>query len=216
MLHLLSKASEIIVGDQELTQNKQRLISLILMMIATGLAWIPLKRTAILLFFVPITTTTKGFAPDFITAMIALVIVLPLYFRNILKWKKTSVYSILSFAVNLTLIATFCKIILGEGFIFSVYTISLGLALILTWLGIRPVAGIAWIAVFVIGIIALQVRNYVMGIYGYLFILLGFLGLILHMEFQPGEFYEEFRRDFRGTTALTDEIRKNVNSISNI
>lgn len=214
---MVSKISEIIIGDQELTQNKQRLLSLILMTVATGLAWIPHQKTTTVFFFWSKTLKTQGFVPDFITAMIGLLIVLPLYIRNILKWKKTSVYSILSFATNLTLVATFCKIILGEGFIFSVVTMSLGLALTLTWLGMRPVAGIAWIAVFVIGIVTLQVRNYVMGIYGYLFILLGFLGLILHSEFTPGAFYEEFRREFRGVVVeAAMEVKRDIQSIPNV
>lgn len=214
MKTILSKMSEILVGDQELTKDKRRFISLLLIITATILAWRPHQRTVTFLYFWSKTSKTEGFIPDFVTAILGLLIVLPLYFRNILKWEKTSIYSILSFITNLTLIATFCKIILGEGFIFSGLTISLGMSLILTWLGMRPIAGVAWVAVFIIGVVALQIHNYVMGFDGYLFILLGFLGLVLHAEVNPGEFYRELQGEFRGSLVNTyEKVTSDIDSL---
>ncbi len=199
-MQVFDKISEIMFGDHELSTRKQRLVSLIFMILAIGLAWKPQEQTSLVLFIWKRSKTGQGFAPDLLTALIGLLIVLPLYVRNILKWRGTSVYSILSFTVNLTLCATFCKIILGgQGFVFSSLTVSLGIALLLAWVGMRPVAGIAWIAIFIMGIVQLQITNQTLGVYGFLFVLFGFLGVVLHAELKPSELYHQLKYEFRGS-----------------
>jgi hypothetical protein len=189
--------SEILVGDNELSKDKKRLISLSLIILATTIAWLPHERTVNILFWQR-TLSSEGFLPDFLTGLLGILIVLPLYFRNILKWNVTSVYSILSFAVNLTLIATFCRIIVGDGFIMNYTTAGLAVAVALTWLGMRAVASLAWLSVILIGIFSLMYRNYVMGLGGFLFVLFGFLGLVLQSEATPAGIYGELKKEFYG------------------
>ncbi len=204
----LDRFSQILVGDTELTKDKQRLLSLGLLLAAIAVAWIPHERSVTFFGIWTKSFTSSGFLPDFITAVMGVLIVLPLYMRDILKWHSTSIYSILSAAINLTLISTLCKIILGDGFAFGALSSALVVAISLSWLGMRPVAAFAWVAVFMLGIVGLLVRNYTMGIYGYLFILFGFLGLILHSEMKPGEMFAEISEEFRGSKAAPSSLAR--------
>ena len=197
---MLTRLSEILVGDDELTKDKQRLLSLALLIAAIAFAWLPHERSWILFRVWERTLREDGFIPDFITAIMGVMIVLPLYLRNILKWEHTSVYSVLSAAINVTLVATLCKIIVGNGFSGSLLSYLLVFAIVLSWLGMRPVAGMAWVAVLVIGIFGLMLRNYAMGIHGYMFVLCSFLGLLLQSEMKPRDFMLELSREFRGQT----------------
>ena len=195
---MLSRFSELLVGDTELTKDKQRLLSLVLLLAAIVFAWIPHERSWLLFRIWKRTFLEDGFFPDFITAIMGVMIVLPLYLRNILKWEHTSVYSILSAAINITLVATLCKIVIGNGFSASLLSYLLLFAIFLSWLGMRPVAGLAWVAVLVIGIFGLIIRNYAMGIHGYLFVLCSFIGLLLQSEMKPRDVMLELSNEFRG------------------
>ena len=199
---MLTRFSEILVGDKELTKDKQRLLSLALLLAAIVFAWIPHERTWLLFRIWKRTFLEDGFFPDFITAIMGVMIVLPLYLRNILKWEHTSVYSILSAAINVTLVATLCKIVVGNGFSESLLSYLLLSAIFLSWLGMRPVAGMAWVAVLIIGIFGLIARNYAMGMHGYLFVLCSFIGLLLQSEMKPGDVMLELSNEFRGPRRL--------------
>ena len=199
---MLTRFSEILVGDKELTKDKQRLLSLALLLAAIVFAWIPHERTWLLFRIWKRTFLEDGFFPDFITAIMGVMIVLPLYLRNILKWEHTSVYSILSAAINVTLVATLCKIVVGNGFSQSLLSYLLLSAIFLSWLGMRPVAGMAWVAVLIIGIFGLIVRNYAMGMHGYLFVLCSFIGLLLQSEMKPRDVMQELSNEFRGPREL--------------
>tara|TARA_R110001592_G_scaffold254940_1_gene518481 strand:- start:11849 stop:12445 length:597 start_codon:yes stop_codon:yes gene_type:complete len=192
--------SEILVGDTELSTDRKRLISMALITLATVVAWLPHERTVNFLFWQR-TLSSDGFLPDFLTAIFGLMIVLPLYFRNILHWRTTSVYSILSFAVNLTLVSTFCRIIVGDGFEMTSTTMGMIVALTLTWLGMRAVASLAWLAVIALGIFSLMHRNYIMGIEGFFFILFGSIGILLQAETTPAKFYGDLKSEFFGPSA---------------
>ncbi len=190
-----STISQFLVGDAELARDKQRLLSLGLLAAAILMAWIPHERTTTFLSFWTYTVETGGFAPDLVTTIMGVALVLPLYLRGILKWRHASVYSILSIVINVTLIATFCKIILGGSFALGTLSYCLMAAIALTWLGMRPVAAMAWMAVLALSVVGLLLRNYAMGIYGYLFIICGFLGLLLHSEMRPGDILRTFKSD---------------------
>lgn len=194
----LRKLSTILVGDEEIATDKRRLISLAFMVIAIALAWIPYERD-FSLFRIWGSSKTGGFLPNFLTGMIGLAIVLPMYLRNILRWEKTSIYSILSFALNLTLIATLCRIILPDTkLIWSAVTVGLLMAVVLSWLGMRPVALLAWAGVLILGVFELQSKSNAMGVAGFLFVLFGAVGLILHSELKPREIMSSLKHEFRG------------------
>ena len=75
------------------------------MVLAVVMAWMPQEKTASFFAFWKDTEKVRGYTPDLLTALIALLIILPLYVRNILKWQKTSVYSLMAFGLNLALSA---------------------------------------------------------------------------------------------------------------
>jgi len=200
----------IVFGEVELSVRSKKGMSIIFIFIALALAWIPKD---IKVFWI-IPWEVDGFLPNLLTGIIGMVIVLPLYIRNIFKWKTTSVFTILAFLLNVTLCATFVKIILGGGELeFTLITTSLIAAVIITWLGMRPIVPLAWASVFGLGAIALVKTSYIMGLSGFLFIVFGFLGILLHSELDIASLTKEVSEQFKGPSkALKDaagDILKN-------
>ena len=197
----VSRILQVLIGDAELDPMIQRTLSVILLVSAILVAWIPHEGSCPFLIVWSRTVKTEGFAPDLIATIFSIMLVLPLYLRGILKWRPTSVYRILSALIITTLIATSIKIILGDGFSQNLLLYCLIAALALSWLGLRPIAAAAWIAVFVLGASGLIHRNCAMGTYGYVFVISGFLGMLLHFEVGPGDiltaFSDEFSREYK-------------------
>lgn len=201
-----------IFGDHELTTITKRIVSIALMVLAVIMAWMPQEKSASFFAFWKDTEKVRGYTPDLLTALIALLIILPLYVRNIFKWQKTSVYSLMAFGLNLALCATFFKIILGgEGFAFNYLTVALAFSMVLAWAGMRPVALVAWVAIFIIAIIKIQVTNQTFGSTGFLFVLFGFLGLLLHAEVKPRDLVVEMKCQFMGSIENPMAISTEVN-----
>jgi len=203
----------IVFGEVELSVRSKKGLSIVFILIALILAWIPKD---IKVFWI-IPWEVDGFLPNLLTGILGLMIVLPLYVRNIFRWKTTSLFTILAFLLNVALSSTFAKIILGGGeFEFTLITTSLVAAVIITWLGMRPIVPLAWASVFGIGAIALVKTSYIMGLSGFLFIAFGFLGVLLHSELDIASLTQEISDQFKGPKKVLHDVTEDISSKSKI
>ena len=89
-----------------------------------------------------------------------------------------------------------------QGLIFS--------AIILSWLGIKPIPAIAWLLIFLAVIVNIISANIAMGFYGYIYITSGFLGLILNSKLGPGYFFKELNSVIIDNWKKAETLRKTV------
>jgi hypothetical protein len=210
---------EKLVSDSELNSKALRIISLVSLFITIMLFWLPTYKIGKnILSQIPIINDFSwayielDFKPGIRAGIIGLILIVPLYIRGILYWGRTTIYSMLSFVLNFCLastLATICFENVKESFLSSLWPMEdirvfiLFLAIILTWLGLREIAGIAYIALLLIIFSNIAVVNKGMGFQGFLCILLGTLGLITQNGLNPKELF----------TGILDTYRKPVNNV---
>lgn len=70
----------------------------------------------------------------------------------------------------------------------------------MSWLGIRGVAGFAWILAFAACIFSIVSTSAAMSAYGYLFVVCAFLECILHAGLSPADFVRDVSDAFHART----------------
>ena len=215
-LSYLNKATESISNNQRLSDTHQRLLSLLFLSLAAAMSFFEFTRTVGSSWsWLGINSThieTVSFTPTFISTILAIGLITPLYLRNILKW-NTSIYSIISLILILLVFASFIQLSLLGGTDNQVVQSALAIAILLSWVGLSSVAGMSWVIALGAGIYTVISNNITMGIYGYLYITFGFLGLILHSRLNPGELVKGLKEEYSsGASSATNIIRKDVDS----
>lgn len=205
---MFAKIRDTIASDNELSNETLRLLSLFALAASGSMSLFKYTQERSWWF-----DSTLGFAPTFISALVALMLVAPLYIRNILKWNK-SIYSIISFFLILMVFASFVELTFlgGRGATSSFQTMAIGMAILLSWVGIRGIAGIAWMIVLFFGIYNLVSNNVTFGFLGFLYITLGAIGIILHSGMHPGYLVQSLVEEYSGTSQDSlSHIRDEVN-----
>lgn len=195
---MLRRLLDDIAEDNELQSGTLLLLSLLFLLIAAVLSLLEYTKPVtdwtwdwVPSYVWPCRQDQKvqhvNFRPDFINGLIALTLVAPLYMRGLLKWKP-SLYSIISFSLILLVFASFVTMALGgggtnNGFIRG----SLLTAVVLSWLGIRSVAGISWLLALGTGIYSVNANSITMGLAGFVCVASATLGLLLHSGLNPGD-----------------------------
>lgn len=133
-----------------------------------------------------------------------LLICFPAYLRGFVPFKTISIYSYASFVLNFLLFTVIAQIIFGAGETFTHNTMNTVFiaSLILSWLGMRSIAGFGWLIVFVLAVINLISADYHLKHFGFFFILFTFSSLLFQTEFSPKNFFGTILSDFKG---LKDE-----------
>lgn len=206
---MLNKLQQAIANDNELDSKTLRILSLVFLAISGAMSFFKYTSSGgWYSFFSEITIT---FQPGFISTILAIFIITPLYLRGILKWNK-SIYSIVSFILILLVFASFTELALGGND--NIATRSLiAISIILSWLGISAIAGISWILALVAAIYSIIINNIAMGFFGFIYIGLGFLGLVLHSGLNPGEFFSRFKIEYsQASKNSTSSIKNNISA----
>lgn len=177
---MLNKIRDAIANDNELSSESLRFLSLIALAISGSMSLFKYTQERKFLWDLEL-----GFKPSLISALIALMLLSPLYMRKILKWSN-SFYGIISFLLILMVFSSFVELIFLGGNNSKLQSMAIATALLLSWLGIRGIAGIAWIIILVFGIYNIITNNIVMGFFGFIYIAFGAIGVILHSGMNPG------------------------------
>jgi hypothetical protein len=185
----------VLVGEHDLTREHRRLASLLCLCVALAIACTTFVREG---WWGPIVVTLR---PTLASGAIALFLIGPLYLRGILRWERT-VYGVLLFVLNFAVTAALVRVILGEQrsllSLDEPLVVAFWGAIALGWLGMRPVAAVAWIVVFAIGTVNLLSVSDAMGPLGFVFLAAAFLGVLLQSDENPGSLLAELRLEFDG------------------
>lgn len=150
--------------------------------------------------------------PTVISAIISLTMLLPLYLRGILVWRKT-IYKLIVFVLLLSVFASLANIAILEKGTFTVQLVIAAVAL--SWLGMRSIAGLGWVLVFIAAAYNLMTVSEAMGFLGFIFIASAFLGLVFHADLAPEKLISEMLNEYRVNTApMTDSISSDVHAAS--
>ena len=134
--------------------------------------------------------------------------------RNIIKWNR-SPYTLFSGILILLVFASFIQLILGgDGFSNSFITAGIIIAITLSWIGIRAIAGVIWILIIILSVYSMVVNNIAFGFYGFVYIVSAFFGLAFHSEMNPGNMFVEFRAEFSGLASpLGENVKSNLEKL---
>ena len=143
-----------------------------------------------------------------LSGIIAITMLLPLYVRGILVWRKT-IYKLIVFVLLVSVFASTANIAVQSESKLTTTLITSAIAL--SWLGMRSVAGLGWILVFIATTYNLATVSEAMGIWGFVFIASAFLGLIFHADLAPekliGEMMDEYKiKTTKVATHISGEI----------
>ena len=208
MLEGLKKA---VASDNELDNETLRLLSLLFLLASGVMSFFNYTHTGVFagIFF----DSSLTFQPKLISTIFAICLISPLYLRGILKWSK-SIYSLLSFVLILLVFASFTELAIGGGSGTSSIVIPLLVAaVVLSWLGVKAVAGASWGLALAAAIYSAIESNLAMGFAGFIYIGSGFIGLVLHSGVNPGELFEGIRSEYSGSAAsvisdISDTVKK--------
>ncbi|SEM59370.1 hypothetical protein SAMN04488003_10239 [Loktanella fryxellensis] len=132
--------------------------------------------------------------------LIAVAMIGALYVRRIAPAPRT-VFAIVAMILNATVTAMLVEALLGAGS-WSIFSITMpvfiGAAIALTWLGMRPLAPVAWGLVLLVGVINLTTVSDAMGVWGYLFVVSTFVGVLLQFDYDLPGVLSEVKLDFVG------------------
>ena len=203
---MFKQIRELLINDDELDDGWQRFLSLTFLFIAGMLCFFTYTHES-LLWGHKVWEGTLKIKPGFISTIIAVLLIAPLYLRNIFKWNR-SVYTIISFILILLVFASFIELASGGNSKNSIVNTLIALSIVLSWLGIRGIAGISWILVIAATVYSTITNNIILGFYGFIYISSGFLGLLLHTGLNPGAFMKCLKDEYSNQIIDTANIAK--------
>jgi hypothetical protein len=187
---MISRVRNFLINDEEIDSGVQRLLSLIFLFVAGLMSFISYTHIG------KLWNTQLSFTPGFVSTILGLALIAPLYMRNILKWNR-SIYTILTFVMILLVFSSFVELATGGNIPKKMVTYSLlTSSIVLSWLGIRGVAGISWILLLVASVYSLVVNDLAFGFSGFIYITFGFLGLLMHTGLNPGELMSSIKNEY--------------------
>ena len=194
-----------IIDNTPMSSTAQRALSIIFLIISVSMAFMTYSREG--MFF----DSKLEIFPSFISTLIAIILIAPLYARNILKWNK-SFYTLISLILFLLLFGSLVELAMGgNGLNSQVIQYLLLTAVILSWLGMKAIAGGSWLLLFPAIAISIVNNNTAMGFYGFIYVASGFIGILLHSELNPANLVKGFKEEFVATEGAQTQIKNEIN-----
>ena len=105
----------------------------------------------------------------------------------------------------------------GNGLNSEVIQYLLLSAIVLSWLGMKAVAGGSWLLLFPAIAVSIINNNTAMGFYGFIYVASGFIGILLHSELNPANLVKGVKEEFMNSEEIQSAIKSDVNqTINNI
>ena len=194
-----------ITDNTPMSGTAQRALSIVFLIISVSMAFMTYSREG--MFF----DSKLEIFPSFISTLIAIILIAPLYARNILKWNK-SFYTLISLILFLLLFGSLVELAMGgNGLNSQVIQYLLLTAVILSWLGMKAIAGGSWLLLFPAIAISIVNNNTAMGFYGFIYVASGFIGILLHSELNPANLVKGFKEEFVATEGAQTQIKNEIN-----
>jgi hypothetical protein len=137
--------------------------------------------------------------PGVINGATGLLICLPMYLRNFIEFKHISIFQCITFFLNWTLCSTISQLIIGpdNSSFNEILSFMLFSGILLTWLGIRSVAGFCWLYFIILAIGNLFFLSNLPQVTGLLFLVFGFFSLMFQMDISPAGLAKRFIIEFK-------------------
>lgn len=190
-------AADILTSEETLSERTTKLLAILFLLVATALCFKNYSAPSLHFF-----SKNYSIQPTLISGAAALAMLTPLYARGILRWSK-SIYGLIVFVLFWTVYSGIISIALNGDSNMPEYLVAV--AALLSWLGIRGVAGFAWILAFAACIFSIVSTSAAMSIYGYIFVVCAFLGCILHAGLSPADFIRDVSDEFHARTKPAKE-----------
>lgn len=204
-----------VTDDTTMSSKMQKGLSLVFLLIATGMIFIPYSKVITFLGY-EVWESNLKILPSFISTFIAILLIAPLYARNILKWNK-SIYTLISFVLFLLIFGSLIELALGgNGLNSGITEMIFIIAIALSWLGMSAIAGICWILLFIAVAFSGSWNSGIMGFYGFIYLASAFIGLVLHSELNPGHLVAGFKEEFRISDGIKNAINTDIDAAGNL
>lgn len=200
-----NKILDTFTDEHVFSDRTKKLLSIFFLVVAFTLSLHGYSGKQFLIF--PKTIWIK---PNMLGGIVALAMLLPLYARGILIWRKT-LYKLIVFVLLVCVFASIANIALnGKSTIASQLVVA---AIALSWLGMRSVAGLAWVLVFVAAAYNLVTVSQAMGFAGLIFVISAFLGLVFHADIAPDRLIREMLDEYSAkSSGFRNIVSDDVNS----
>lgn len=195
----LNLFANILTSEQSFSERTTKLLAILSLVISASLCLF--SYTSRKLFFFQVDVSIR---PSLISGITSIVMLAPLYARGILGWSK-SVYGVLVFVLLSTVYAGIIEIAIGGKTGIPEYLVAA--AAMLSWLGMRGVAGFSWILAFAACLFSIIETNGAMGFYGFIFIMTAFLGCLFHSGLGPADFLRDITEEFH---IRTESVGKRI------
>ena len=203
---MFKKIKEAMVNENELDSSTLRMLSLIFLLISGAMSFF--KYTHIGWIW----DTDLTFKPGFISSILAICLLSPLYMRGVLKWNK-SIYTLISLVLIMMVFSSFLELAMGGNEKNTIVISLVVVSIVLSWLGIKAVAGVSWILVLMAAIYSVLVNDLALGFNGFLYVSSGFIGLILHSGLNPGDILNEIKVEFSASaTKAIGTVKQDVSA----
>ncbi|MDZ7817265.1 MAG: hypothetical protein U5K55_01065 [Aliarcobacter sp.] len=204
-----------VTDDTPMSSKMQRLLSLVFLVITVVMIFIPYTKIHTFFGF-EVWESNLKILPSFISTFIAILLIAPLYARNILKWNK-SIYTLISFVFFLLIFGSLIELAMGgNGLNSAIIQMIFILAIALSWLGIKAIAGICWMLLFIAVAFSAVWNSNIMGFNGFIYLASAFIGLVLHSELNPGNLVAGFKEEFRIPDEIQNAINTDINEAGNL
>lgn len=153
--------------------------------------------------------------PSIVNGAVGLFMCMPMYIRGFIEFKHISIYRCVTLLFNWLLFSSISQIILGPDNTLENNFSSMCLfgGMLLTWLGLRSVAGFCWLFFVFIALFNLAFNSKLPQFTGFLFLACGFFSLMFQMNLVPVEMYNRFKVEFKNINPqVIDSIKEDVSA----
>ncbi|WP_029407691.1 hypothetical protein [Thiomicrorhabdus sp. Milos-T2] len=204
---MFKKLKQAIADDNELDSETLRILSLLFLLLSASMSFIQYTQ-----HFDWWPDAERSFRPGLISTIVAMLLVTPLYIRGILKWNK-SFFTIFSLILILLVFSSFVQLAVGGKEHSSIIYSLLGISVVLSWLGIKEIAGFSWAFALASGIYSAIESSLVMDFAGFVYITSGFVGVLLHSGLNPGQLVQGIKEEYSSSSKkIVDSVDSDINS----
>ena len=198
------KLKSALTSDKEFDSSLNKLLSLMFLFSAFIITLMPYSGGYFLYFFEKPPIYIR---PDFLSACCGLILLVPLYARGIIYFNK-SAYKIIMFILFWSIFSSVIQIGM-HGSTSNLPKYLICSSIVISWLGIKGLAGGAWVLALAAAVLNLIDTSDAMGIWGFFFLVCTALGLILDTQLKPSVLFAAIYEEYRPYLAKAKERVEN-------
>ncbi len=210
MKRRISLFADVLTSEQEFSERATKLLSIAFLLISASLCFRTYQQPTFLW-----KSKELSIRPELVSGAIAIMMLVPLYARGVLRWSK-SIYGIIILILLWVIYAALIQVAIGGGKVVKISQYLIASAALLSWLGMRSAAGLSWILAFAACIYSIIQKGAALEIYGFILLASAFLGCLLHSGLGPKDFMREITDEFHlKSQSVSRRISDDVSAAGN-